>query len=83
VLGDVRFGAHNGLRSDPRHFEKCRVEVWRGSFRFEHICCRAFRSAVPYRLDHDPETLSEQRFDGERARQIFEEANRRHVAGLG
>jgi hypothetical protein len=29
-----------------------RVEVWRGSFRFEHICRRAFRLAVPYWLDH-------------------------------
>ena len=29
-----------------------RVEVWRGSFRFEHICCRPFRLAVPYWFDH-------------------------------
>jgi hypothetical protein len=36
-----------------------------------------------HRSEWDPETLSEQRFDGERARQIFEEANRRFVAGLG
>jgi len=31
-----------------------RVEVWRGSFRFEHICFRPFRSAVPYWFDHVP-----------------------------
>ena len=36
-----------------------------------------------HRSEWDPETLSEQRFDGERARQIFEEANRRFVAGVG
>jgi predicted metal-dependent enzyme (double-stranded beta helix superfamily) len=36
-----------------------------------------------HRSEWDPETLSEQRFDGERARQVFEEANRRHAAGLG
>lgn len=35
-----------------------------------------------HRSEWDPETLSEQRFDGERARQRFEEANRRHAAGL-
>jgi predicted metal-dependent enzyme (double-stranded beta helix superfamily) len=35
-----------------------------------------------HRSEWDPETLSEQRFDGERARQIFEEANRRYAAGL-
>ena len=36
-----------------------------------------------HRSEWEPETLSEQRFDGERARQVFEEANRRHAAGLG
>jgi predicted metal-dependent enzyme (double-stranded beta helix superfamily) len=36
-----------------------------------------------HRSEWDPETLSEQRFDGERARQVFEEANRRYPAGLG
>ena len=34
------------------------------------------------RSEWDPETLSEQSSDGERARQIFEEANRRYAAGL-
>ena len=24
------------------------------SFRFEHICCRPFRSAVPHSFDHAP-----------------------------
>ena len=24
------------------------VEMWRGGFRFEHICCRLFRLAVPH-----------------------------------
>jgi hypothetical protein len=24
-----------------------RVEMWRGGFRFEHICSRPFRLAVP------------------------------------
>src|SRR5216684_9260942 len=28
--------------------------MWRGGFRFEHICFRPFRSAVPYWLDHGP-----------------------------
>jgi predicted metal-dependent enzyme (double-stranded beta helix superfamily) len=35
-----------------------------------------------HRSEWDPETLSEQPSDGERARQIFEEANRRYAAGL-
>jgi predicted metal-dependent enzyme (double-stranded beta helix superfamily) len=35
-----------------------------------------------HRSEWDPETLSEQPSDGQRARQIFEEANRRYVAGL-
>jgi len=34
------------------------------------------------RSEWDPETLSEQPSDGERAREIFEEANRRYAAGL-
>jgi len=34
------------------------------------------------RSEWDPESLSERPFDGERARQIFEEANQRHVAGM-
>ena len=34
------------------------------------------------RSEWDPETLHEQPSDGERARQLFEEANRRHAAGL-
>ena len=29
-----------------------RVEMWRGGFRFEHICCRLFRLAVPHWFDH-------------------------------
>src|SRR6266568_4624830 len=29
-----------------------RVEMWRGGFRFEHICSRLFRLAVPYWFDH-------------------------------
>ena len=35
-----------------------------------------------HRSEWDPEKLSEQPSDGERARQIFEEANRRYAAGL-
>jgi predicted metal-dependent enzyme (double-stranded beta helix superfamily) len=35
-----------------------------------------------HRSEWDPETLSEQPSDGERARQIFAEANRRYAAGL-
>jgi predicted metal-dependent enzyme (double-stranded beta helix superfamily) len=35
-----------------------------------------------HRSEWDPETLSEQPSDGERARQIFEDANRRYAAGL-
>ena len=35
-----------------------------------------------HRSEWDPETLSEQPSSGERARQLFEEANRRHAAGL-
>lgn len=34
------------------------------------------------RSEWDPETLSEQPSDGERARRLFEEANLRHAAGL-
>lgn len=34
------------------------------------------------RSEWDPETLSEQPSDGERARQLFEEANQRYVAGM-
>lgn len=34
------------------------------------------------RSEWDPETLSEQPSDGERARRIFEEANQRYAAGL-
>ena len=34
------------------------------------------------RSEWDPDTLSEQPSDGNRARQIFEEANRRYAAGL-
>src|SRR6266849_515324 len=29
-----------------------RVEMWRGGFRFEHICSRLFRLAVPHWSDH-------------------------------
>jgi hypothetical protein len=29
-----------------------RVEMWRGGFRFEHICSRLFRLAVPHWFDH-------------------------------
>src|SRR5246127_784583 len=29
----------------------CRVEVCRGNLRFEHICCRPFRLAVPHWFD--------------------------------
>ena len=36
-----------------------------------------------HRSEWDPDTLSEHPFDGNRARQIFEEANRRYAAGLG
>jgi predicted metal-dependent enzyme (double-stranded beta helix superfamily) len=35
-----------------------------------------------HRSEWDPETLFEQPSSGERARQLFEEANRRHAAGL-
>lgn len=35
-----------------------------------------------HRSEWDPETLSEQPYDGARAGQIFEEANRRYAAGL-
>jgi predicted metal-dependent enzyme (double-stranded beta helix superfamily) len=35
-----------------------------------------------HRSEWNPETLSEQPSDGERARQIFAEANRRYAAGL-
>ena len=35
-----------------------------------------------HRSEWDPETLHEQPSDGERARALFEEANRRHAAGL-
>lgn len=35
-----------------------------------------------HRSEWDPDTLAEQRSDGERARQIFAEANRRYAAGL-
>jgi predicted metal-dependent enzyme (double-stranded beta helix superfamily) len=35
-----------------------------------------------HRSEWDPDTLSEQPSDGNRARQIFEEANRRYAAGL-
>jgi predicted metal-dependent enzyme (double-stranded beta helix superfamily) len=34
-----------------------------------------------HRSEWDPETLQEQPSDGERARQLFEEANRRYAAG--
>lgn len=53
--------------------------------------CRSARAAdrssgtigeVVKRAVLDPETLSEQPCDGERARRIFEEANRRYAAGL-
>jgi predicted metal-dependent enzyme (double-stranded beta helix superfamily) len=36
-----------------------------------------------HRSEWDSDTLSEQPSDGNRARQIFEEANRRYAAGLG
>jgi predicted metal-dependent enzyme (double-stranded beta helix superfamily) len=36
-----------------------------------------------HRSEWDPDTLSEQPSDGNRARQIFEEANRRYAVGLG
>jgi predicted metal-dependent enzyme (double-stranded beta helix superfamily) len=36
-----------------------------------------------HRSEWDSDTLSEQPFDGNRARQIFEEANRRYAAGVG
>lgn len=36
-----------------------------------------------HRSEWDPETLHEQPSDGERARQLFEEANRRYAASLG
>jgi predicted metal-dependent enzyme (double-stranded beta helix superfamily) len=36
---------------------------------------------VTHRSEWDPDTLSEQPSDGNRARQIFEEANRRYTAG--
>jgi predicted metal-dependent enzyme (double-stranded beta helix superfamily) len=36
-----------------------------------------------HRSEWDPVTLSEQPSDGNRAREIFEEANRRYAAGLG
>jgi predicted metal-dependent enzyme (double-stranded beta helix superfamily) len=36
-----------------------------------------------HRSEWEPDTLSEQPSDGNRARQIFEEANRRYAAGLG
>src|SRR5882672_508672 len=29
-----------------------RVGMWRGGFRFEHICSRLFRLAVPHWFDH-------------------------------
>lgn len=35
-----------------------------------------------HRSEWDPETLSEQPSDGARARQLFEEANRRYAAGV-
>ena len=35
-----------------------------------------------HRSEWDPETLHEQPSDGERARQLFEEANRRYATGL-
>jgi predicted metal-dependent enzyme (double-stranded beta helix superfamily) len=35
-----------------------------------------------HRSEWDPDTLSEHRFDGNRAREVFEEANRRYAAGL-
>ena len=35
-----------------------RVEMWRGGFRFEHICSRLFRLAVPHWLDHGPVSTS-------------------------
>jgi predicted metal-dependent enzyme (double-stranded beta helix superfamily) len=35
-----------------------------------------------HRSEWDPETLHEQPSDGERARQLFEEANRRYAAGM-
>jgi predicted metal-dependent enzyme (double-stranded beta helix superfamily) len=35
-----------------------------------------------HRSEWDPDTLTEQPSDGNRARQIFEEANRRYAAGL-
>jgi predicted metal-dependent enzyme (double-stranded beta helix superfamily) len=35
-----------------------------------------------HRSEWSPETLHEQPSDGERARQLFEEANRRYAAGL-
>ena len=37
---------------------------------------------VTHRSEWDPETLSEQPSDGERARQLFADANRRYAAGL-
>jgi predicted metal-dependent enzyme (double-stranded beta helix superfamily) len=45
-----------------------------------HVYGGDFFSA--HRSEWDPETLSEQPSDGDRARQIFEEANRRYAAGL-
>jgi len=35
-----------------------------------------------HRSEWDPETLHEQRSDGERARQLFEEANRQYAGGV-
>jgi hypothetical protein len=65
-LIDVRYGAHSGPKSDVAPSLLCAktgpssnvafgsVEVWRGSFRFEHICCRPFRPGVPHWFDHCP-----------------------------
>ena len=36
-----------------------------------------------HRSEWDPDTLSEHPLDGNRTREVFEEANRRYVAGLG
>ena len=35
-----------------------------------------------HRSEWDPDTLSEHALDGDRAREVFEEANRRYAAGL-
>jgi predicted metal-dependent enzyme (double-stranded beta helix superfamily) len=71
-VGDAEPLGHNIIHSviNPIPRLTAAIHVYGGDFFAAH------------RSEWDPEKLSEQPSDGERARQIFEEANRRYAAGL-